>query len=128
MIGLIVIVAIAFHIHFKNMEAMAPFYVTKKIAAVESARNPYLFVTTFPNPANHFVTITLYGLYSVHETEIQFDVISSNGQMLFQSMIRRDLGQTILPIKVNVSAFSTGTYIVRLRIGQHIRVTKFVKR
>jgi hypothetical protein len=76
----------------------------------------------YPNPANSFITLNYESLEDKELDGARLEVISQTGQIIDQ--------RKVLPSKVmrmNISGYHSGLYIVRILTENNTLVNKFVK-
>ena len=80
----------------------------------------------FPNPAGEYLNVVFeLPVGAVSSKSARLEVYDITGRLLLQKAIISENGN--LQAKLDVSAFSTGTYFLRLESGAVLGMGRFVK-
>jgi len=79
-----------------------------------------LIIEIYPNPSEGEFTLAI----SKIDRELEFSISSYDGKLLYEDMI--DSEQTKYSKAIDISAFQSGTYFLRITDGRSLRVEKIV--
>ncbi len=106
-----------YEISRNNITSLSPFSVVDENSAVGTEEEIRLITEIYPNPTQDILFLTLE-----NQADVNIDILDQSGKIVFNVNSVNNARQTI-----DLSAFESGVYFVRVANAEHVSVERLVK-